>query len=101
MWNINNLYNFTFILKNQISFRLIDLFKFYKIVQIKMIQILLKKLIRKIILDFKILIWEPRNKIQISREKRYNISSKDKKMKSNSINRNMENTKIVNSREIH
>lgn len=45
------------------------LFKFHKVVNIDMIQILLKELIRKLILDFKILIWEPRNEIQISKEK--------------------------------
>ena len=81
MWDFNCHYNFTFLLKNQISYKMMNLFKFYKIIDPKMIHELIKQIIRKIILDFKILIWEYRNEIQLEKEKRYNISNKDKKKK--------------------
>ncbi|PKK60769.1 hypothetical protein RhiirC2_870830 [Rhizophagus irregularis] len=85
MWDFNCHYNFTFLLKNQISYKMMNLFKFYKIVDPKRIHELIKQIIRKIILDFKILIWEYRNEIQLEKEKRYNIiSNKDKKKKSKS-----------------
>ena len=69
MWDINSLYNFTFILKSQTSCELINLLRSYKIVDEENKVRILKQIIRKVILDFKIMNWERRNEIQIDKEK--------------------------------
>ncbi|CAB4461448.1 unnamed protein product [Rhizophagus irregularis] len=62
MWDIGRLYDFTFLMKNQV----------------------LKQITGRVLLEFKVLIWEPRNELQIKKEKRCGISGKDKKAKSHS-----------------
>ncbi|GET66225.1 uncharacterized protein OCT59_017901 [Rhizophagus irregularis] len=62
MWDIGCLYDFTFLMKNQV----------------------LKQITGRALLEFKVLIWEPRNELQIKEEKRCGISGKDKKAKSHS-----------------
>ncbi|CAB4481042.1 unnamed protein product [Rhizophagus irregularis] len=63
MWDIGCLYDFTFlIIKNQV----------------------LKQITGRVLLEFKVLIWELRNELQIKEEKRCSISGKDKKAKSHS-----------------
>lgn len=57
------------------------------------------KLIRKLLLGFKILIWEPRNELQIRKEKKHNISNKDKIKKSSGIKSYIENAEALHSRE--
>ncbi|CAB4492360.1 hypothetical protein RhiirA1_478186 [Rhizophagus irregularis] len=63
MWDLNSLYDFTFLLKNQLSHQLVDLLKLYIITNTKVLEKILKLIISKIILDFKILIWEYRNEL--------------------------------------
>jgi hypothetical protein len=53
------------------------------------------KLIRKLLLGFKILIWEPRNELQIRKEKKHNISNKDKIKKSSGIKSYIENAHFI------
>ncbi|PKY55160.1 hypothetical protein RhiirA4_474444 [Rhizophagus irregularis] len=84
MWEIGDLYDFTLLMKNQVSYQLIDLLKHYKIIDEKLLYKVLIQIIRRILLEFKVLIWEPRNKIQLREEKRCGISGKDKRAKSNS-----------------
>ncbi|CAB4413948.1 unnamed protein product [Rhizophagus irregularis] len=84
MWEIGDLYNFTLLMKNQVSYQLIDLLKHYKIIDEKLLYKVLTQIIRRILLEFKVLIWEPRNEIQLREEKRCGIGGKDKRAKSNS-----------------
>ncbi|CAB4388795.1 unnamed protein product [Rhizophagus irregularis] len=56
MWDIGYFYDFTFLMKNQVSHQLVDLLKFYKITDVKVLRKMLKQIVRKIILEFKILI---------------------------------------------
>ncbi|GET51419.1 uncharacterized protein OCT59_025688 [Rhizophagus irregularis] len=95
MWDIGYFYDFTFLMKNQVSHQLVDLLKFYKITDVKVLRRMLKQIVRKIILEFKILIWEPRNELQIAKEKKFDINSKDKKMKLNSKKRDDTNVNVL------
>ncbi|CAG8512316.1 19630_t:CDS:2 [Rhizophagus irregularis] len=52
-----------------------------------------------LLLGFKILIWEPRNELQIRKEKKHNISNKDKIKKSSGIKSYIENAEALHSRE--
>ena len=47
----------------------------------------LKQITGRVLLEFKVLIWELRNELQIKEEKRCGISGKDKKAKSHSKKR--------------
>jgi hypothetical protein len=87
MWKIGRLYDFTFLMKNQVSYQLIELLRCYKITEEKLLYKVLKQIIGRVLLEFKVLIWEPRNDLQIKEEKRCHISSKDKKAKSHSKKR--------------
>ncbi|CAB4486273.1 unnamed protein product [Rhizophagus irregularis] len=84
MWDIGCLYDFTFLMKNQISCQLIELLRCYKIIEKKLLYKVLKQITGRVLLEFKVLIWEPRNELQIKKEKQCGISSKDKKAKSHS-----------------
>ncbi|POG65291.1 hypothetical protein GLOIN_2v1844848 [Rhizophagus irregularis DAOM 181602=DAOM 197198] len=50
----------------------------------KLLYKVLKQITGRVLLEFKVLIWEPRNELQIKEEKQCGISSKDKKAKSHS-----------------
>jgi hypothetical protein len=63
IWDLNSLYAFTFLLKNQVGYQLVDLLKLYIITDTKVLEKMLKLIISKIILDFKILIWKYRNEL--------------------------------------
>ncbi|PKB93531.1 hypothetical protein RhiirA5_441033, partial [Rhizophagus irregularis] len=82
MWDIGCLYDFTFLMKNQVSCQLIELLRCYKITEEKLLYKVLKQITGRVLLEFKVLIWEPRNELQIKEEKRCGISVKDKKAKS-------------------
>ncbi|UZO04727.1 uncharacterized protein OCT59_025098 [Rhizophagus irregularis] len=82
MWDIGRLYDFTFLMKNQVSCQLIELLRCYKITEEKLLYKVLKQITGKVLLEFKVLIWEPRNELQIKEEKQCGISGKDKKAKS-------------------
>ncbi|POG64153.1 hypothetical protein GLOIN_2v1845475 [Rhizophagus irregularis DAOM 181602=DAOM 197198] len=84
MWDIGCLYDFTFLMKNQISCQLIELLRCYKIIEKKLLYKVLKQITGRVLLEFKVLIWEPKNELQIKKEKQCGISSKDKKAKSHS-----------------
>ncbi|EXX54529.1 hypothetical protein RirG_233540 [Rhizophagus irregularis DAOM 197198w] len=84
MWDIGCLYDFTFLMKNQVSCQLIELLRCYKITEEKLLYKVLKQITGGVLLEFKVLIWEPRNGLQIKEEKRCGISGKDKKAKSHS-----------------
>ncbi|PKK56625.1 hypothetical protein RhiirC2_799627 [Rhizophagus irregularis] len=84
MWDIGCLYDFTFLMKNQVSCQLIELLRCYKITEEKLLYKVLKQIIGRVLLEFKMLIWELRNELQIKEEKRCGISGKDKKAKSHS-----------------
>ncbi|POG81892.1 hypothetical protein GLOIN_2v1762782 [Rhizophagus irregularis DAOM 181602=DAOM 197198] len=77
MWDIGRLYDFTFLMKNQISCQLMELLRCYKITEKKLLYKVLKQIIGRVLLEFKVLIWEPRNELQIKEEKRCGISIKD------------------------
>ncbi|PKC57379.1 hypothetical protein RhiirA1_401448 [Rhizophagus irregularis] len=62
IWEIGSSYDFIFLMKNQV----------------------LKQITGRVLLEFKVLIWKPRNELQIKEEKQYGISGKDKKAKSHS-----------------
>ncbi|RGB38228.1 hypothetical protein C1646_755958 [Rhizophagus diaphanus] len=59
----------------------------------------LEIIIRKIILEFKILIWKNRNELQIMKEKQLDINNKEKKLKSNSKKCKDRDANIVNFKE--
>ncbi|POG75637.1 hypothetical protein GLOIN_2v1838646 [Rhizophagus irregularis DAOM 181602=DAOM 197198] len=82
MWDIRRLYDFTFLMKNQVSCQLIELLRCYKITEEKLLYKVLKQITGRVLLEFKVLIWESRNELQIKEEKRCGISVKDKKVKS-------------------
>ncbi|POG72275.1 hypothetical protein GLOIN_2v1477912 [Rhizophagus irregularis DAOM 181602=DAOM 197198] len=84
MWEIGCLYDFTFLMKNQVSCQLIEFLRCFKITEEKLLYKVLKQITGRVLLEFKVLIWEPKNKLQIKEEKRCGISGKDKKAKSNS-----------------
>ncbi|POG64273.1 hypothetical protein GLOIN_2v1845427 [Rhizophagus irregularis DAOM 181602=DAOM 197198] len=84
MWDIGCLYDFTFLMKNQVSCQLIELLRCYKITEEKLLYKVLKQITGRVLLEFKVLIWELRNKLQIKEEKRCGISGKNKKAKSHS-----------------
>ncbi|GET62956.1 uncharacterized protein OCT59_023039 [Rhizophagus irregularis] len=84
MWDIGCLYDFTFLMTNQVSCQLIELLRCYKIIEEKLLYKVLKQITGRVLLEFKVLIWEPRNELQIKEEKQCGISSKDKKAKSHS-----------------
>ncbi|PKK63271.1 hypothetical protein RhiirC2_758438 [Rhizophagus irregularis] len=84
MWEIGCLYDFTFLMKNQVSCQLIELLRCYKITEEKLLYKVLKQITGRVLLEFKVLIWKPRNELQIKEEKRCGISGKDKKSKSHS-----------------
>ncbi|UZO01519.1 uncharacterized protein OCT59_012617 [Rhizophagus irregularis] len=84
IWDIGCLYDFTFLMKNQVSCQLIELLKCYKIIEEKLLYKVLKQITGRVLLEFKVLIWELRNELQIKEEKRCGISGKDKKAKSHS-----------------
>ncbi|CAB4491655.1 unnamed protein product [Rhizophagus irregularis] len=69
MWDIGCLYDFTFLMKNQVSCQLIELLKCYKITEEKLLYKVLKQITGRVLLEFKVLIWEPRNELQIKEEK--------------------------------
>ncbi|PKB95229.1 hypothetical protein RhiirA5_368059, partial [Rhizophagus irregularis] len=74
MWDIGHLYDFTFLMKNQVSCQLIELLRCYKITEEKLLYKVLKQITGRVLLEFKVLIWEPRNELQIKEEKRCGIS---------------------------
>ncbi|GET51799.1 hypothetical protein GLOIN_2v1843581 [Rhizophagus irregularis DAOM 181602=DAOM 197198] len=72
MWDIGHLYDFTFLMKNQVSCQLIELLRCYKITEEKLLYKVLKQITGRVLLEFKVLIWEPRNELQIKEENNWN-----------------------------
>ncbi|PKC55084.1 hypothetical protein RhiirA1_542648 [Rhizophagus irregularis] len=62
----------------------LELLRCYKITEEKLLYKVLKQITGRVLLEFKVLIWEPRNELQIKEEKWCGISGKDKKAKSHS-----------------
>ncbi|UZO00253.1 uncharacterized protein OCT59_001505 [Rhizophagus irregularis] len=77
-------YDFTFLMKNQVSCQLIEFLRCFKITEEKLLYKVLKQITGRVLLEFKVLIWESRNELQIKEEIRCGISSKVKKAKSHS-----------------
>ncbi|POG61281.1 hypothetical protein GLOIN_2v1786842 [Rhizophagus irregularis DAOM 181602=DAOM 197198] len=84
MWEIGSSYDFIFLMKNQVSCQLIEFLRCFKITEKKLLYKVLKQITGRVLLEFKVLIWKPRNELQIKEEKQYGISDKDKKAKSHS-----------------
>ncbi|GET55163.1 hypothetical protein GLOIN_2v1870638 [Rhizophagus irregularis DAOM 181602=DAOM 197198] len=56
----------------------LELLRCYKITEEKLLYKVLKQITGRVLLEFKVLIWELRNELQIKEEKRCSISVKDK-----------------------
>ena len=80
MWEVGHLYDFTLLMKNQVSKQLIELLRYYKITEVKLLFKVLKQIIRKILLEFKVLIWEPRNELQLRKKRGVVLAVKIKEL---------------------